>query len=102
LHVVKQMKWAEDRLTVVEAALAAGKDDVAEKYLREILGEQPGVVRASLGLSRLLRRHGRWTEAMSTVEAALELSPDDVDLVTERQRVLEEQRQSGEAGEHDE
>ena len=102
LRLVEQMKRAEDRLTVAKAALRAGKLEVAEKYLRETLREQPDLVEASLALSALLREDGRAGEALEVVERALELSPGQADLQLERRRVLEASRDSGSTGDRPE
>jgi len=100
LRLVERMKRAQDRFTVAKAALARGKREVAKKYLRQALDEQPDLVEASLALSALLREQGRPDEALATIDAALELSPDDAALAAERERVVRALGQSAETGEH--
>jgi tetratricopeptide (TPR) repeat protein len=83
-----RMKRAADRVTVAQAAVAAGKPDVAEKYLRQALLEQPDSVEAAVQLSELLREAGRTEEARAVIDRALALSPDDRELQLERARLL--------------
>ena len=94
-RVEARMKRARDRLTVARAALAAGKEEVAEKYLRRALAEQADLAEASAALSALLRGAGRSGEALAVVEAGLALSPGEPALEAERESVLRALRREG-------
>ena len=52
------------------AALAAGKDEVAEEAFLEALAHDPGSVRGALGMQVLCERHGRTDEAARYAELA--------------------------------
>ena len=52
------------------AALAAGKDDVAEEAFQEALAHDPGSVRGALGMQVLCERHARTEEAGRYAELA--------------------------------
>jgi len=52
------------------AALAAGKEDVAEEAFLEALAHDPGSVRGALGMQVLCERHGRTEEAARFAELA--------------------------------
>jgi Flp pilus assembly protein TadD len=82
--VAGRMKRAADRVTVARAATASGKPDVAEKYLRQALLEQPDSVEAAVLLGTLLREAGRTGEARAVIDRALALSPQDQQLLSER------------------
>jgi tetratricopeptide (TPR) repeat protein len=90
-----RMKRAADRITVARAAVAVGKTDVAEKYLRQALLEQPDSGEAALRLSALLRGSGRVAEALTVIDRALVLSPEDQNLQLERGRLLPASDQTG-------
>jgi tetratricopeptide (TPR) repeat protein len=70
---------------IYETAMAAektGKPDVTEKLLRKLIQMQPNDPQAynALGFS-LLERNERIPEAMSLVEKALQLAPDDAAII---------------------
>lgn len=67
----------DDTLLAAEIAEASGDNNVAEQAYRRVLKEQPGSSAAIAGLSHLLLKEKKYTEAEPLIHSALLRDPDD-------------------------
>ena len=68
---------AEQLTAIGQSYLALGNADVARRAFSAAIGVQPKYVPAHLGQARVSARAGQFAEAMSTVDAAIAIAPDD-------------------------
>jgi len=83
---------AEARLELERARLlvSAGRDSAARVKLKRLAEAQPGNTEPLLLLADIETRQGRWREAVKLYDRALTLSPDTIDIVQAKARLIQE------------